>query len=282
MRRGGMVIGIVAPASRLEPALAERTVALARELYPDRALELRFHSQCFLSSGHFAGDDEARARAFLEVANDQSIDALWFARGGYGSGRLSERVLAGLTPAAAGKTYLGYSDAGALQAALHTRGFEHLAHGPMPADLRREGGEAAVRRALGFLVERAPSALEPTVPASGLTAAFNITVLSHLIGTPWQPDLTGHVLMLEEVSEQVYRIDRALMHITATPAMRRVAGIRLGRCSAIPPNDPDFGESPEQVVRHWCRVSGIPYLGPADIGHDIDNKVVPFGRLRPG
>ena len=282
MRRGGMVIGIVAPASRLDPVLAEKTVALARDLYPGRALELRFHPQCFLSAGHFAGDDETRARAFLDVANDESIDALWFARGGYGSGRLSERLLAGLTPAATGKTYLGYSDAGALLAALYTRGFEGLAHGPMPADLRREDGEAAVARALRFLVERAPSALEPAVSASAPTAAFNITVLSHLIGTPWQPDLAGHVLMLEEVSEQVYRIDRALMHITANPAIRRVAGIRIGRCSAIPPNDPDFGQSPEQVVRHWCQASGIPYLGAADIGHDIDNKVVPLGRLRLG
>jgi len=282
MRRGRMVIGIVAPASRLDPGLAEKTVALARDLYPGRALELRFHPQCFLSAGHFAGDDETRARAFLDVANDESIDALWFARGGYGSGRLSERVLAGLTPAATGKTYLGYSDAGALLAALYTRGFEGLAHGPMPADLRREDGEAAVARALRFLVERAPSALEPAVSASAPTAAFNITVLSHLIGTPWQPDLAGHVLMLEEVSEQVYRIDRALMHITANPAIRRVAGIRIGRCSAIPPNDPDFGQTPEQVVRHWCQASGIPYLGAADIGHDIDNKVVPLGRLRLG
>jgi len=281
MRGGGIRIGIVAPASRLEPAIAEKAIALARMLYPDRAPVLQFHPQCFLSSGHFAGDDETRARAFLDVANDPTIDALWFARGGYGSGRLTERVLAGLTPAAERKTYLGYSDAGALLAALYTRGFTGLAHGPVPADLRREGGEAAVTRALAYLADRSAIALEPTVSASGLTAAFNITVLSHLIGTPWQPDLSGHVLMLEEVSEQMYRIDRALWHITANPAMRRVAGIRLGRCSAIPPNQPDFGQSAEQVVRHWCEVSGIPYLGAADIGHDSDNKVVPFGRLRP-
>jgi muramoyltetrapeptide carboxypeptidase len=150
----------------------------------------------------------------------------------------------------------------------------------MPADLRRDGGEAAVKRALDFLVDRAPRALEPTVSTAGLTAAFNITVLSHLLGTPWQPDLTGHVLMLEEVSEHMYRIDRALRHITANPAIRRVAGIRLGRCSAIPANEPDFGQTAEQVVRYWCEASGVRYLGTADIGHDIDNKVVPFGRLR--
>ena len=279
MRSGGIRIGIVAPASRIDPELAERTIALARALYPDRPPELRFHPQCFLASGHFAGDDETRARAFLEVANDETIDAIWFARGGYGSGRLAERVVAGLTSAAARKTYLGYSDMGAVMAALYGRGFSGLAHGPMPADLKRAGGEVAAKRALTYLVERASSALEPTVSETSLTAAFNITVLSHLIGTPWQPDLAGHVLMLEDVAEHMYRIDRALWHITANAAMRAVAGIRLGRCSAIPPNEPDFGETPEQVVRHWCEVSGIPYLGPADIGHDIDNKVVPLGRL---
>ena len=84
--------------------------------------------------------------------------------------------------------------------------------------------------------------------------------------------------MLEEVSEQLYRIDRALFHVTDNREIRKVAGIRLGRCSDIPPNDPQFGQSEEQMAKHWCEVSGIPYLGRADIGHDIANKIVPFGR----
>jgi muramoyltetrapeptide carboxypeptidase len=68
-----------------------------------------------------------------------------------------------------------------------------------------------------------------------------------------------------------------MFHITSNPAVRRVAGIRLGRCSLVPENDRDFGETEEEVVRHWCERSGIPWLGVADIGHDADNKVVPFG-----
>jgi muramoyltetrapeptide carboxypeptidase len=120
------------------------------------------------------------------------------------------------------------------------------------------------------------------VPAAAATAAFNITVLSHLLGTALEPDLVGHVLMLEEVGEHMYRIDRSLFHLTGNPALRRVAGIRLGRCSNIPANEPAFGETEEEVVRHWCDVSGIRYLGRADIGHDIDNKIVPFGRWRTG
>src|SRR5947207_1914361 len=81
-------------------------------------------------------------------------------------------------------------------------------------------------------------------------AAFVLTILASLIGTPWQPDLTGHVLMLEEVSEAMYRIDRTLFHVTSNPAIRRVAGIRLGRCSDIPENDPDFAMTEEEVARY--------------------------------
>jgi muramoyltetrapeptide carboxypeptidase len=277
MAGAALRIGVVAPACRIEPAIGQRVQALAASLYPGRAPDIQVHPQCHLTHGHFAGDDEARAEAFVEVANDPSFDALWFARGGYGSCRLAEAVLPRLTRAARAKTYLGYSDAGSLLGALYGLGFPHLAHGPMPADIERDGGDQAVARALAYLVERDPASLEPNLTPGTPAAAFNLTILSRLIGTPFQPDLTGHVLMIEEVSEYMYAIDRNLFHITSNPEVRQVAGIRLGRCSAIPPNTPDFGQSEEEVARTWCRRSGIAYLGRADIGHDIDNKVVPFG-----
>lgn len=271
-----MRIGIVAPASRLEPDMAERVDAIARTGYGART-ELVFHPQCFLKDGHFAGDDQARADAFVAVANDPSFDAVWFARGGYGSGRILPLALPRLAAAARDKTYMGYSDMGSLLAGLYTMGFAHLAHGPMPADINRKGGEAAVARGLAWLVDRSSAALEPSIRPGMRHAAFNLTILSHLIGTPWQPDLTDHELMLEDVSEHMYRIDRAFFHVTSTPAIRKVAGIRLGRHHDVLPNEPEFGKTEEDVAEHWCRVAGIPYLGHADIGHDADNKVVPFG-----
>jgi muramoyltetrapeptide carboxypeptidase len=268
-------IGVVAPASRFPPELAERLLALAQAVYPGGEAEIRVHPQCFQSCGHFAGEDAAREAAFLEYAGDETLDAIWFARGGYGSGRICGAAEK-LNAAAKRKLYLGYSDMGFLLGALHRHGFE-VAHGPMPADLLREDGETAVARALKYLVERNPAALEPSLAAGGKFAAFNMTVLSQMLGTPCEPDLSGHVLMLEDVSEYMYRIDRALFHLTSNPAIRRVAGIRLGRVSDVPENDPDFVLDEVAVARHWCGVSGIPYLGRADIGHDIDNKVVPFG-----
>ncbi len=271
-------IGVVAPGSRIAPPLAERVTKLAAELYGER-VNLVVHPQSFLVSGHFAGNDAARANAFLEMANDASFDALWIARGGYGSCRIVPHVLQGLTPAAMEKTYLGYSDAGSLLAALYGSGMRRIVHGPMPADILRAGGEAAVARALAFLVEHSAAALDASVTDEIPTAAFNLTILSHLLGTPFVPDLAGHVVMLEDVSEHLYRIDRALCQVTSNPGIRRAAGLRLGRISDVPPNDPPFGQTPEEIIAHWCAVSGIPYLGRADIGHDIDNKIVPFGKL---
>jgi muramoyltetrapeptide carboxypeptidase len=270
-------IGVMAPGSRIDHAVAERVEGLAARCAP--SIEIWFHPQCFLASGHFAGDDATRSQAFLDIANDTSFDVLWFARGGYGTCRIAENSIAGLTDVARTKSYLGYSDAGYLLAALYNEGFTELAHGPMPSDILREGGEAAVRRALAYLTHRAPETLETSISPDMPSAAFNIIVLSQMLGTPIQPDLTNHVLMLEEIAEYMYRIDRSLFHITSNPGVRRAAGIKLGRCSSIQPNDPDFGQTEEEIVRHWCAVSGIAYLGRADIGHDIDNKVVPLGRL---
>jgi muramoyltetrapeptide carboxypeptidase len=270
-------IAVVAPGSRISPEVADKVQSLAESLYPDGRTEIFFHPQCFLSHGHFAGDDETRARAFLDVANDDTYDAVWFARGGYGSCRIVEDVIYGLKEPSKRKTYLGYSDGGALLAALYSVGFEAVAHGPMAQDILREGGDAAIGRALTWMLDRAPEALEPAVNGSNKTAAFNITVLSQLLGTPLEPALDGHVLMLEEVSEAMYRIDRSLFHITSNPSIRPVAGIMLGRCSDITANQPDFAMTEAEVARHWCDKSGIPWLGRADIGHDADNKIVPFG-----
>ena len=271
---------MVAPASRVSPEVAERVPRLAKSLYPDRTPEIIFHPQCFASHGHFAGDDETRGKAFLDIANDESYDAVWFARGGYGSCRVVEAIVRGLTEPSRRKTYLGYSDAGVLLAALYRAGFETVAHGPVAQDILRDGGEEAVGRALAWMVDRSPEALEPTVGRVKMTAAFNMTVLSQLLGTQLQPDLGGHVLMLEEVGEAMYRIDRSLFHITNNAEIRRVSGMMLGRCSNITPNDPDFGMNEEEIACYWCQRSGIPWLGRADIGHDVSNKIVPFGTSR--
>ncbi|MBX9797241.1 LD-carboxypeptidase [Sphingomonas sp.] len=269
-----MRIGVVAPAKSIDPALADSARVLAANRFP--GVELVIDPQCYLSDGHFAGPDATRADAFVAMANDPAIDAIWFARGGYGSGRILAAALPRLTKAAERKTYMGYSDMGFLLGALYARRLGRVAHGPMLGDLAREGGGAAAARALAWLARGDRSSLEGglgTRPA----AAFNLAILAALCGTPWLPDLADHVLLVEDVSEPLYRVDRLLFQLAHATQLKGVAGVRLGRVSDIQPNDPPWREPLDMMIRRWCAEMGVPYLGPADIGHDVDNKVVPFG-----
>ena len=265
-----MRIAIVAPSCALAPEAAERVLAAANRR---EGCELSVHPQCFLSDGHFAGPDEARLAALREVMADPEVDAVWFARGGYGSNRIVAAAVADLPEAARAKAYLGYSDAGFLLAAFHKAGLE-VAHGPMPQDVLRDGGEAAIERALDWLLQRSDSALESGLDGPAL--AFNLTVLSNFLGTSHQPDFFGRELLIEDVGEHLYRTDRSMFHVTSNPEVRKVRRLRLGRISDVLENIPDFASDEEAIVADWCERSGIAYGGRADIGHDGANKVVPF------
>jgi len=267
-----MRIAVVAPSCPLTREAAGTVEAIVAERGD---CELSIHPQCFLADGHFAGPDEARLAALREVMADTSVDAIWFARGGYGSNRIAEAALVDLPEAARGKTYMGYSDAGFLLAGLHKAGLD-AAWGPMPQDVLRDGGDTAVHRALNWLVLRDTSALEPHLQDPAM--AFNLTVLSNLLGTPLEPDFTGVDLLIEDVSEHLYRIDRTMFHVAASATIRKVACLRLGRVNGVVPNDVEFGTDEVAIVADWCARAGIEFGGRADIGHDARNRVVPFAR----
>lgn len=267
-------IAICAPSTPFTREDAARVMALAHAEFP--GLDLVFHDQCFASEGHFAGPDRVRLEAFVACANDPAFDAVWFVRGGYGANRIAMDALPLLEAPAYDKQYLGYSDGGTLLASLFRAGIGQSVHAPMPVDLRREGGEVAVRRTLSWL-QGDPAGLEPSLADGQPAVAFNLMTLAMLCGTPLLPDLRNHVVMVEEVAEYHYAVDRLLFHVTNCLALAGIAGLRLGRVSQVPENDRPFGWAVEEMVRHWCAKTGIAYLGAADIGHDVDNKIVPFG-----
>jgi muramoyltetrapeptide carboxypeptidase len=267
-------IAICAPSTPFSRDDAARVLALAAAEFP--LLDLVFHEQCFASQGHFAGSDAQRLSAFVECANDPTFDAVWFVRGGYGANRIAMDALPLLGPSASDKQFLGYSDGGTLLGLLYRARIGRQIHAPMPTDIRRSGGESAVRRTLGWL-NGSGQGLEPSLDEKIPAVAFNLMTLAMLHGTPMMPDLSGHVVMIEEVAEYHYAVDRLLFNVTNSLASVGIAGLRLGRISDVPENDRPFGCEVEDMVRYWCARTGIAYLGSADIGHDIDNKIVPFG-----
>lgn len=264
-------VAVCAPSTPFTRDDAARVADLAAE---QGGIELHFHEQCFAVDGHFAGPDAQRLAAFVECANDPAFAAVWFARGGYGANRIAQDAIDRLDPVAGRKAYLGYSDGGYLLAALYRARIGRPVHAPMPVDLRRVGGEAAVRRTLAWLAgDRGGE--EPSLDGRQPVVAFNLTTLAMLCGTPLMPGLAGHVVMVEEVSEHLYAVDRLFFHVTAH--LGGIAGLRLGRVSDVPENDRPFGAEAEEIARFWCARHGLAYLGTADIGHDAANRIVPFG-----
>ncbi len=171
---------------------------------------------------------------------------------------IAEQAVARLSETARGEDVSRLQRRRLVLAALYRAGFKRLAHGPMPSDIKRQGGDAAVERALRYLVDGAPETLEPTVTRGSLTAAFNITILSHLSARPSSPTSRG-TFFFSRTSPNTCTASTARCFTSRDqPSIRRVAGIKLGRCSEIPANDPDFGETEE----------GSPSTG-ARFGHSL-------------
>jgi muramoyltetrapeptide carboxypeptidase len=269
-------IAICAPATPITHEQRDALMALVAAEFP--AHRVSFHDQCFERAGHFAGDDLRRLTGLLECANDPAFDVVWFAKGGYGSNRIAEAAVAQMNAAARAKTYVGFSDAGYLLAALYRNGIGQSVHGHMPVSSRSDGGREAIRRVLRWLAGDT-SGVEPSIDGTTPAAAFNLITLAMLQGTPLMPDLTGHVVMVEEVAEHIYSIDRLFFHLANT--LPRLAGLRLGAVTDVPENYVEFGQSEEDIARFWCARAGIPYLGRALIGHYSANRVVPFGLASP-
>lgn len=273
-----MRIAITAPARSIKPEGAARSQAYAALYHPE--VDLIFDPQCFVTKGHFAGPDALRAETFLRYANDPAIDAIWFAAGGYGSNRILDQVMPNLGPAAREKTYLGFSDMGFMLGGLYARRIGKPVHGPMSTAINEANHGGPVARSLAWLVNRDRSVLDPTLDGRP-AAAFNLAILTAMIGTPWLPDLTDHILYIEEVSEPHYRIDRMLFQMANATQLRGIAGVRLGAVTDIPADGTAemFGETVETMIDRWCRDMRVPYLGRCHIGHTSDNRIVPFGMV---
>lgn len=269
-------IVICAPATPITREHAAALEALVAGEFP--AHRVTFHDQCFERQGHFAGDDLRRLTALLECANDPAFDAVWFAKGGYGSNRIAEAAVAQMNQTARSKTYIGFSDCGYLLAALYRAGIGQSVHGSMPVSARSERGREAVRRVLQWLGGDV-SGVEPSLDGTTPAAAFNLITLAMMSDTPLMPDLTGHVVMVEEVSEHLYSIDRLFFHLANT--LPRLKGLRLGAITDVPENYVEFGQDEVDIAKYWCDRAGIPYLGRAEIGHTSANRVVPFGLASP-
>ena len=254
-----MRVGVVATSSPVGLVELDRGLGRLRQLGFEPVVHPGVRSRDFI----FAGTDEARAQAFLEMARDPSIDALWCARGGYGAGRLIP-LLGHDVPA--GKLLIGYSDITVLHEYVRTRWKWSTLHAVMPASNLDDVEPAALNATAELVMHRKPElAYEqkpldvvhaPSAPVRGEVIGGNLSLIHTLAGTRLQFDPRGKILFLEDISEKVYAIDRYVVQMEQAGMFDGLAAVVLGDFTACedesntmldPSNGTDQAAKPRRV-----------------------------------
>jgi muramoyltetrapeptide carboxypeptidase len=233
--------------------------------------------------GYLAGPDEQRLADLNRFLRDDSIDAIWCIRGGYGVMRLLEGIdYDALTKNP--KAIIGYSDITALHAAVSRRcglvsfhGATARAH--LTPTTHKSLGDT-LTEPWGKITIAEPS-MTPLVggTARGRLAGGNLALVAALAGTPYAPRLDGAILILEDVNEAVYRIDRMLTQLWLSGVLRNVAGIAFGGFTEIP-DDPANAERPlQRVLEEFAARCGVPCVSGFPMGHVDDQNTYPLGAM---
>jgi len=234
--------------------------------------------------GYLAGSDEERAEDLNRFLRDGSVRGIWFARGGYGTARLLELVdwkALGRDP----KCLVGYSDVTALFAAAGRRADPICLYGPVVAELgdRARYHAPSLRAALRGDPVRLPFRRRQVLApgrARGALRGGNLTVLVHLIGTRYEPDLRASVLFLEDTAEETYRLDRLLTHLRMSRVLDRVAAVLLGSFEPKPTERPFPPDRPvRDLLEETFLPLGVPVVMGLPAGHLPGKRTLPLGGM---
>ena len=271
--RPGDLLWVIAPSGTLRELTAFHQGV---ELWRQRGYRVELMPGFDDRHGYLAGTDENR-RIQLETAlKDPNCRGILCARGGWGGARLLEKWR---FPAVEPKWLIGFSDVTSLLWAYAETGVSGL-HAPLLTTIASEPDESK-QRLFDWVEGRSIAPLQGsgwgTGTASGLLLPANLTVATHLLGTAWQPDLSGVILAIEDVTEAPYRIDRMLTQWRLCGEFRHIQGIAIGRFSHCDPpaNVPSF--SVEEVFRDRLSDLEVPIVSNLPFGHDGENAALPVG-----
>jgi len=266
-------IGILAPAG---PVLQD-------EIQPGlNFLEsLGFEPVCsphlFDQAGYLAGEDRARLKDLHAMFRDRKIKAVLCARGGYGTHRILQKLDYPLFKQHP-KILVGYSDITALLCALFKKSGLITIHGPVLRDLLKGDGRNAALLLKLMTSDELTTVNFPSGIAvkkgrvQGVLLGGNLSLICHLIGTPFLPSFKGKLLFIEEKGEPLYRIDRMLTHLLLSGELEKCAGLMVGAFE-------DCGDpaSVIDLVRERCSRLNMPILTGLPAGHGEDNVPLPIG-----
>jgi muramoyltetrapeptide carboxypeptidase len=274
-------VRLVSPAGPTGPERVARGI----ELLTGWGLRVDAAPNAYARHGYLAGGDEARLADLNTALRDPAVRGIICTRGGYGA----QRIVDGLDLAAVRtdpKLVVGFSDITALQLALWRGARLATVHGPGAAWLAERTGPASaesLRRAVMTadpVVVRADEDEEtfavrvPGAPVSGTLLGGNLCLLASTVGTVDMPVLREAILLLEDVDEPPYKVDRMLLHLRRSGVLNGLAGVAVGQFTRCTDDWPT--SIVDVLTEHLSRLD-VPVLGGLPIGHGRDQRSVPIG-----
>ncbi|MEO8515846.1 MAG: LD-carboxypeptidase [Flavobacterium sp.] len=274
----GDTIMIVAPAGFIPDSTdIEPGLSLAKSW----GLEVVLGKHVFSKHNHFAGTDEERQNDLQLALNDKKIKAIWCLRGGYGTVRIIDQIdftAFKKNP----KWVVGFSDITTLHTTIHNLGIATI-HASMPSGMKSASDEAkqTLYKALfgykyGFEIPSNP--LNKIGKGKGILIGGNLSIINSMIGSNSEVNTNGKILFIEEVSEDLYRVDRMMYTLKRTGALKNLKGLIVGNFSYDVKKDTLFGGTPREIILNVVKEYNYPVIFDFPAGHIRDNRALIFGK----
>jgi muramoyltetrapeptide carboxypeptidase len=270
----GDTIGLAAPAG---PVIREKDFAEGVKIIREMGFEVKYQHDIMRRTGYLAGSDQERITELHDLWRDPEVKAIMAVRGGYGCLRLAPDLDLELIRSNP-KMVLGFSDLTVLLNIIVRQTGTMALHGPMLTTLPRCDQESLVSF-FNMITDRFPEQIKPGKleiisggNAKGRLVGGNLTSLSHLVGTPHEPQWAKSIVLLEDVAEAPYRLDRMLTHLWQTGSLQQINGLILGsfeECGDI--------EIIWQRALDLLRENQIPIWANFPAGHGSANWTLPLG-----
>jgi muramoyltetrapeptide carboxypeptidase len=273
----GDKVAITCPAKKL-PRPMDDAVALLKSW----GLEVVLGETIAASYHQFSGDDNLRARDMQQFVDDDSIKAIFAARGGYGTVRMIDKVDFSRI-ATHPKWLIGFSDITLLHGHLFNNYGLQTIHGQMPINIPDASSASltSLKKALfGQDISYQFNSHSPNKPgeASGIVIGGNLSLLISALGSVSDPDYEGKILFIEDVGEYLYAVDRMMYTLKRAGKLKNLAGLMVGGFTDIKDNDIPFGQTIAQIILDVVKDYNYPVCFDFPAGHIPDNRAIVFGK----
>lgn len=274
----GNKIGIMAPARKI----SEKELEVAIKIIKSRGFEVELGNSIDSSENQFAGIDEIRTADLQRMLDNPQINAIFFARGGYGSVRIIDKINFSSfvkNP----KWLVGYSDMTVFHCHSNKNfGIETL-HASMPINFANNSSESLeslfkILSGLNSDISISNYNLNRKGKAKGELIGGNLSVLYSLLGSKSFPDFNNKILFLEDLDEYLYHIDRMMMALKRAGVFDNLAGLLVGGMTKMNDNEIPFGKTAEEIIRDVVDEYDFPIAFGLPVGHMDDNRALVMGR----